>query len=162
MKLVRLASGRWTVLVMEQVVTVLTDLGSAKGPKIAMLSLLRESVPMEGPQEGNRNVCITFKPGSLKLSEFRKGSYPGTKVRVIWFYGDEPKNREIVCARAFAKNTQETPPAEIPAATALRREYLAAKSKGLLEIEELPSGLGVKHDSRGTARKSPRSRRTRR
>ena len=102
-----------------------------------MLSLLRESVPMNGPQEGNLTVCIVFKPGSLKLSEFRKGAHPGTKVRVIWFYGDEEK-RQVVCVRAFTKNDWATPPNEIPDATALRREFFEARARGALKIDELP------------------------
>lgn len=38
MDLVRLGAGRWDVLVTEQVVEVLADFSSAKGPKKAMLS----------------------------------------------------------------------------------------------------------------------------
>ncbi|HKV12412.1 MAG TPA: hypothetical protein VJ725_29985 [Thermoanaerobaculia bacterium] len=137
MDLVRLGVGRWDVLVTEQVVEVLTDFSSAKGPKKAMLSFLTESLPMNGPQEGNRTVCKQLKPGSLKLSEFRKGEYPGTKIRVIWFYGDEATKLAIVCIRAFAKNDQEAPSSEIRAAVALREQYLDARSRDSLRIEEL-------------------------
>lgn len=137
MNLARLGAGRWDVLVTEQVVEVLSDFSSAKGPKKAMLSFLCESLPMNGPQEGNRTVCKQLKPGSLKLSEFRKGEYPGTKIRVIWFYGDEATKLQIVCVRAFAKNGQETPSSEIRAAVALREQYLDARSHDSLNIEEL-------------------------
>lgn len=142
MDLVRLGVGRWDVLVTEQVIEVLSDFSSAKGPKKAMLSFLRESVPMNGPQEGNRTVCKQLKPGSLKLSEFRKGQYPGTKIRVIWFYGDEATKLQIVCVRAFPKNDEEIPAPEIPAATALREQYLDARNRSSLKIEELPSFSG--------------------
>lgn len=138
MKLVRLAKGTWDVLLTEQVVEVLSDFSSAKGPKRSMLSFLRESVPLSGPQENNRTVCIVLKPRSLKLAEFRKGEHRGTKIRVIWFYGDEDTRRQIICVRAFPKNDSETPPAEIPASATLRAQYFAARAKGLLEIEELP------------------------
>lgn len=137
MDLVRLGVGRWDVLVTEQVIEVLADFSSAKGPKKAMLSFLTESLPMNGPQEGNRTVCKQLKPGSLRLSEFRKGEYPGTKIRVIWFYGDEATKLQIVCVRAFAKNDQETPSSEIRVAVALRDQYLDARSHGSLNIEEL-------------------------
>jgi Phage derived protein Gp49-like (DUF891) len=136
MNLVRLGVGRWEVLVTEQVVEVLSDFSSAKGPKRAMLSFLHESVPMGGPQEGNRTVCKQLKPGSLKLSEFRKGQYPGTKIRVIWFYGDEATKLQIVCVRAFEKNSEETSLSEIRAAASLREQYLDARSRGSLKIEE--------------------------
>lgn len=97
---------------------------------------------MNGPQEGNRTVCKQLKPGSLKLSEFRKGQYPGTKIRVIWFYGDEAAKLQIVCVRAFPKNDEETPAPEIPAAIALREQYLDARKRGSLKIEELPPFSG--------------------
>ena len=137
MDLVRLGVGRWDVLVTEQVVEVLSDFSSAKGPKKAMLSFLCESVPMNGPQEGNRTICKQLKPGSLRLSEFRKGQYPGTKIRVIWFYGDEATKLQIVCVRAFAKNGEETPLSEIRAAALLRERYFDARSRGSLNVEEL-------------------------
>lgn len=138
MNLVRIGTGVWEVLVSEQVVEVLTDWSSAKGPKKAMLSFLRESVPLGGPQEVNRTVCKVLRPGSLKLAEFRKGERRGTKIRVIWFYGDEEARRQIVCVRAFPKNDEETPPAEIPEAAALRERFFGAKADGTLRIEDLP------------------------
>jgi hypothetical protein len=138
MNLVRIGTGFWDVLVAEQVIEVLTDWSSAKGPKKAMLSFLRESVPLGGPQEGNRTVCKVLKPGSLKLAEFRKGERRGTKIRVIWFYGDEGTDRQIVCVRAFPKNDDETPPAEIPAAAKLRDQFFEARARGELCIEDLP------------------------
>jgi hypothetical protein len=140
MRLVRSGAGRWEVLLNEQVVDVLTDWGSAKHPKKAMLSFLRESVPLGGPQEQNSTVCVIFNPRTLGLAEFRKGEHRGTKVRVIWFYGDEEARRQIVCVRAFEKNGPQTPPREITAATRLRNEFFAAKERGLLAIEDLPRG----------------------
>lgn len=137
MDLVRIGTGVWEVLVSGQVIDVLTDWSSAKGPKKAMLSFLRESVPLGGPQEGNRTVCKVLRPGSLKLAEFRKGERRGTKIRVIWFYGDEAR-RQIVCVRAFPKNDEETPPAEIPEAAALREQFFASKADGTMTIEGLP------------------------
>lgn len=160
MNLVRVGPGTWEVLLTEHVVEVLADWGSAKGPKKAMLSFLRQSVPMNGPQEGNVTVCIVFKPSSLKLAEFRKGSYPGTKIRVIWFYGDE-ENHRVVCVRAFTKNDLATPPGEIPAASQLRREYFQAKASDTLKIDDLPPAE-VRHERGGKARKGRRARRTRR
>jgi hypothetical protein len=142
MKLIRLARGRWDVLVTEQVAEVLSDHSSAKGPKRAMLSLLRESIPMGGPQEGNRTVCVVFTPRSLKLAEFRKGEYRGTKIRVIWFYGDEETRRRVVCVRAFEKNSAQTPPGEIAAATELRTLYFRAVAASQLSIEDLPTTSG--------------------
>jgi hypothetical protein len=139
MNLVRIGTGVWDVLVSEQVIEVLTDWSSAKGPKKAMLSFLRESVPLGGPQEGNRTVCKVLRPGSLKLAEFRKGERRGTKIRVIWFYGDEEARRQIVCVRAFPKNDEETPSAEIPEALTLRERFFAARADGALTIEDLPS-----------------------
>lgn len=138
MRFVRVV-GHWTVLLSEQVVEVLTDRRSAPNPKKAMLSFLSESVPLGGPQEGNSTVCIVFKPRSLKLAEFRKGERRGTKVRVIWFYGDESTRQQVVCIRAFEKNDLHTPPGEIPAASALRLEFLEAASRNALIIEDLPS-----------------------
>ena len=138
MNLVLLGAGRWRVLISDQAVEVLSDFSSAKGPKKAMLSFLRESVPVSGPQEGNRTVCKQLRPGSLRLSEFRKGQYPGTKIRVLWFYGDETDRRDVVCVRAFPKNDDETPPAEIRAALVLRQRYFEAKDNDSLTIEELP------------------------
>lgn len=139
MHLVRIGTGVCDVLVSEQVIEVLTDWSSAKGPKKAMLSFLRESVPLGGAQEGNRTVCKILRPGSLKLAEFRKGERRGTKIRVIWFYGDEQVKRQVVCVRAFPKNDEETPPAEIPEAVALREQFFAARAEGTLTIEDLPS-----------------------
>jgi hypothetical protein len=139
MNLVRIGTGVWEVLVSGQVVEVLTDWSSAKGAKKAMLSLLRESVPLGGPQEGNRTVCKVLKPRSLKLAEFRKGERRGTKIRVIWFYGDEEARRQIVCVRAFPKNAEETPPSEISEAATLRDQFFAARADGTLTIEDLPS-----------------------
>jgi hypothetical protein len=138
MNLVRIGTGSWEVLVSEQVIEVLTDWSSAKGPKKAMLSFLRESVPLGGPQEGNRTVCKVLRPGSLKLAEFRKGERRGTKIRVIWFYGDEQMRRQVVCLRAFPKNDEETPPTEIPEAVILKERFFAALAAGTLMIEDLP------------------------
>ena len=137
MRLVLLGAWNWRTFVSEQVVDVLTDFGSAKGPKKAMLSLLRESVPQHGPQEGNRTVCKQLSPRSVTLSEFRKGEYPGTKIRVIWFYGDEPTRRDIICVHAFAKNDEETPVSEIRAAMDLKQEYFEAREKNRLVIDKV-------------------------
>jgi hypothetical protein len=152
MTLVRIGTGTWEVLVTEQVVDVLTDFRSAKGPKKAMLSFLRESVPMGGPQESNKTVCVVFNPRSLKLAEFRKGQIPGTRVRVIWFYADDNRRR-VVCVRAFTKNDESTPPGEIPAASGLRDHFFLAESTGGLTIEDLPQPREPKNEHRRKTRK---------
>ena len=77
-----------------------------------------------------------LNPGSLKLAEFRKGERRGTKIRVIWFYGDEAR-RQIVCVRAFPKNDEETPPADAEA-MALREQFFASKADGTMTIQDLP------------------------
>jgi hypothetical protein len=160
MRLVRVGRGHWDVLLAEQVVDLLSDLSSARNPKLAMLGFLRESVPLGGPQEGNSTVCIVFNPRSLKLAEFRKGERRGTKIRVIWFYGDEQTRRQVVCVRAFEKNGAQTPRGEIPAASALRMQFLEEKSRNELIIEDLrPPEVG--HESRGKTRKGNRNRRGR-
>jgi hypothetical protein len=141
MKLIRLARGRWEVLVTEQVAEMLSDHRSAKAQKRAMLSLLKESVPLGGPQEGNSTVCIVLKPHSCKLAEFRKGGR-GTRIRVIWFYGDEDTRRRVVCVRAFEKNAAQTPQGEIDAAAGLRSRYFRAVASDQLTIEDFPTSTG--------------------
>jgi hypothetical protein len=56
-------------------------------------------------------------------------------MRVIWFYGDAART-QIVCVRAFVKTSEETPPAEIPAAVEEQQRLFEALEAETLEIEE--------------------------
>ena len=134
MDLILAGASRWSVLFTEQVLDELSDWGSAKGPKNAMTSLLVQSVPAHGPQEGNSTVCKPMA-GSDHLYEFRKGESRGPKVRVLWFYGD-PQKTKVICVRAFVKTFQKTPPEEIAAATKERERYFQAREAGTLNIVE--------------------------
>jgi len=132
MELLRVGVGKYVVLITEQVLTELADWSSAKDQKNAMLSLLADTVPAYGPQEDNPNICIPLK-GTDGLLEFRKNAKRGTKVRVLWFYGDPTC---VVCVRAFVKTFPHTPPDEIAAASDEKRLYFDALAHRSLKIEE--------------------------
>lgn len=134
MNLLCVGSRRWSVLITEQVRAELSDWGSAKEPKIAMISLLVDSLSEYGPQEGNPMICKPLH-GTEGLAEFRKNKHRGPKVRVLWFYGDSDRT-VIVCARAFVKTFKKTPLNEIEATEATRRAYFDALHGGNLIIEE--------------------------
>ena len=96
-----------------------------------MVSLLTKSVPEYGPPLGTK-ACTSLGDG---IFEFRKGEKIGPKVRVLWFYGDTAETR-VVCARAFVKTFRKTPPEEIAATRAERRNYMTAMQTETLRIED--------------------------
>lgn len=134
MNLLRIGAKRWSVLITEQVLAELSNWGSAKEPKAAMVSLLTKSVPLYGPQEDNPTICKVLR-GTGGLAEFRKGERRGPKVRVLWFYGDSDRT-VVVCARAFVKTFEKTPLEEIGAAQFVRSSYLEALRRKAVTVEE--------------------------
>jgi phage-related protein len=130
MELLSIVGLRCSVFFTEQVLTELSDWGTAKDPKTAMVSLMTRSVPDHGPPFGT-SACTPMGDG---LFEFRKGQHRGPKVRVLWFYGDNTESL-IVCVRAFVKTFQKTPPTEIAAAKAARVLYSNAARNKTLRIE---------------------------
>lgn len=134
MELLRIGASRYTVLVSEQVLAELSDWGSAKEQKTAMLSLLTQSVPQYGPQEDNPKICKPLK-GTDGLFEFRKNAHRGPKLRVLWFYGDVSKS-VVVCARAFVKTFEHLPPDEMSATVEARSSYAEALHGHRLRIED--------------------------
>jgi phage-related protein len=131
MNLLSIVGRRCRVLFTEQVLTELSDWGSAKEPKAAMVSLMTRSVPEYGPPFGTP-ACTPMGDG---LFEFRKGQHRGPKVRVLWFYGDNTDS-DVVCVRAFVKTVPKTPPEEIAAANAARELYANATKGKTLHIED--------------------------
>ena len=121
----------WSVLVTEQVLEELSDWGTAKEPKNAMVSLLTKSIPEHGPPH-QTPAC---KALGDRLFEFRKGEHRGAKVRVLWFYGSQDR-RTIVCVRAFVKTFSQTPLEEIEAAHEARSSYQTALRERTLVIED--------------------------
>lgn len=132
MRVVRIRRRRWDVLAIcsdTGAVFALDGLRGQNGEK-QMLALLRESVPIYGPQKENSTVCLPIKPVSRGLWEFRKQPRRGPKPRVLWFPDGE---RVIVCAHSFVKR-EKTPPGDIELALNRKDEYFATKPH---EIEEL-------------------------
>jgi hypothetical protein len=138
MRLLRLARARWDVLAIceEDGSCQILDLlqrGHREGSKEArdkILSLLIESVPLEGPQLDNPTVCKPLRPLSDGLFEFRKQPKRGAKPRVIWFFDGETC---IVCTLGFFKRN-ETPERLMDQARAMKAAYFKAKAQGRLSI----------------------------
>jgi phage-related protein len=91
----------------------------------AMLALLRQVVPAMGPPHGEP----LSKPLGDGIYELRKQP-KGKKLRVVWFYGI---GQVIVCTFAFAK-AEGTPRLLVERSRLLRRQYLAARARGEVEI----------------------------
>lgn len=135
MKLVRLAKGKWEVLAVldardrcEVLDLLVTPDESYRIAARAMLNLLFDIVPFDGPPT-REPLCKSLGHG---LYEFRKQP-KGKKLRVLWFYG---AGSVVVCATAFTK-AERTPRNRLTQGTALREWYLAAKSRGRVEIVRL-------------------------
>lgn len=92
-----------------------------------ILTLL-ERVAQQGPV---RNDKISHKIEG-DIWEFIQG-----RLRVFYFYDE---GRVVVCTHGLVKKTQKTPKGEITAANRVRVQYLAAKQRGDLFIEEETDG----------------------
>lgn len=75
------------------------------------------------------------------VRQFNFGRLPGVGFRILWFYGESPK--EIICSSAFVKNrSQSTPDAAIDRARWHRRAFLRALKKGRVRRRNMrPSEL---------------------
>ena len=129
MELLRIAKRRWEVLATSEMLDTLISARVAhQGAIKTMLSLLRETVPLYGPQKDNPQICKYLK--SHDLWEFRKQPR-GKKLRVVWFADGD---RILVCTAAFAKEAR-TP--DLQRSVDLRDQYFAAKERGTLIIHDL-------------------------
>lgn len=143
MVLLRIGALHWSVVVTKDVLDFLNDWSRAKQPKVSMASLLINSVPLGGPQEGNPIVCKPV-PGTDGLFYFRKGKRHGEKVRVFWFYGNEGR-RLVVCVRGCVKTQARLDPEEIELAQLARSAYAVAVSQDDLSIQDGMPVLRRKH-----------------
>ncbi len=126
----RLLQGRFTVLAVcdNRNVCTLIDFFEGLGANLEkdsahMLELL-DRVSLQGPPH---NTDISHQIDG-EIWEFIKG-----RLRVFWFYDE---GRVVVCTHGLVKKGQKTPKADIAQANSRRKEYLAAKRAGRLEIEE--------------------------
>lgn len=133
MKLVQIAKRRWEVLAVVdhrgecQVLDFLDRLSSNyEAARTAMLGLLEDRLPRDGPPKENIQLC---KPLGGGLFELRRQS-KGRKLRVLFFYDD---GFRIVCTNAFTK-AEKTPQTELALARVRREQYLAAKFRQELQI----------------------------
>jgi phage-related protein len=135
MKLVRIAREQWDVLaVMDhrgdcQVLDFLEGLApNYEAAKRAMLILLEEVIPRNGPPRHNIQLSRPLGRGLFELRRQPKGR----KLRVVFFYDS---GFRIVCTSAFTK-AETTPQTEIDAARFLVRRYLEARFRNELIILE--------------------------
>jgi phage-related protein len=134
MKLVRIGWESWEVLAVCdgrgrcQVLEFLEEFEqSAPAAAYTMTSFLKQGLPAEGPPH-SEPLCKSLGKGIYELRKQPKGK----KLRVVWFYGVE---RVIVCTYAFSK-AERTPQIRVEQSRLLRKQYLAARLRGDLEIIE--------------------------
>jgi phage-related protein len=131
-RLVRIGWETWDVLAVCdargrcQVLEFLEDFErSAPAAAHAMISFLKQGLPAEGPPR-SEPLCKSLGNGIYELRKQPKGK----KLRVVWFYGVE---QVIVCTYAFSK-AERTPQIRLEQSRLLRKQYLAARLRGDLEI----------------------------
>ncbi|HZF10715.1 MAG TPA: type II toxin-antitoxin system RelE/ParE family toxin [Thermoanaerobaculia bacterium] len=132
MKLVRIGWESWEVLAVCdlrgrcQVLDFLDDFErSSPAAAYAMIALLRQTLPQEGPPR-SEPLCKSLGNGIYELRKQPKGK----KLRVVWFYG---VGQVVVCTYAFSK-AEKTPQIRVEQSRLLRKQYLAARTRGDLEI----------------------------
>ncbi|HTQ80933.1 MAG TPA: type II toxin-antitoxin system RelE/ParE family toxin [Thermoanaerobaculia bacterium] len=135
MRLVRIGWESWDVLAVCdprgrcQVLEFLVDFErSSPAAAYAMVALLRQTLPAEGPPRGEP-LC---KPLGSGIYELRKQP-KGRKLRVLWFYG---VGQVVVCTYAFSK-AERTPLTRVEQTRMLRKQYFAARSRGEIEVDEI-------------------------
>jgi len=138
MKLVRVGWERWEVLAVCDsrgrcpVLEFLIEFErSSPAAAHGMLALLRQVVPAAGPPR-SEPLCKPLGDGLYELRKQPKGK----KLRVIWFYG---VGQVIVCTYAFGK-AERTPQLLVERSRLLRRQYLAARARGEVEILDPEEG----------------------
>jgi len=138
MRLVRVGRDLWEVLAFCdprgrcQVLEFLTAFNSSsRAATHGMLALLTQIVPSAGPPQGEP-LSKSFGGGIYELRKQPNGK----KLRVLWFYGG---TRSIVCTYAFEK-AEWTPQLLVERSRLLRRQFLAARSRGEVEVTDFEEG----------------------
>jgi phage-related protein len=134
-KLVRIGWESWEVLAVCdhrgrcQVLEFLDEFErSSPAATHAMIAILGQSLPAEGPPR-TEPLCKSLGNGIYELRKQPKGK----KLRVLWFYG---VGQVVVCTYAFSKG-ERTPQIRIEQSRLLRKQYLADRIRGDLEITEM-------------------------
>lgn len=134
MRLKVIQSGRWTILspivgnssecIVEQFFEAYVENYESSVTGLLRMAEMHSS---QGPTAFNPKQ-LHYVDQKEKIYQWRKGD-----LRLLWF-ADE--GRVIICLHGILKKSQETPKREIKQAIRIKQEYLDAKARNGISIEE--------------------------